>query len=64
VSNVKDKLMLSVKLEVDGEARYQQRVRDATELGTFWATCMDMGALIVRAQASRLRSNTRLKPRL
>ena len=34
VANVKDKLMLSVKLEVDGEARYQQRVRDATELGT------------------------------
>ena len=64
VTDVKDKLMLSVKLEVDGEARYQQRVRDATELGTLWATCMDMGALIVRAQASRLRLNTRLTPHL
>ena len=46
--------MLKANLEVDGEVRYFQKVRDATTLGSFWTTCMDMGSLVVEAQASRL----------
>ena len=46
VTNEKDKLLLKAKLEVDGEGRLFQGVRDATTLGTFWGGCMDMGALV------------------
>ena len=53
----KDKLLLKAKLEVDGEGRLYQDVRDATTLGTFWASCMDMGTLIVEAQASSPRAH-------
>ena len=53
----KDKLLLKAKLEVDGEGRLFQAVRDATTLGTFWASCMDIGALIVEAQASSPRAH-------
>ena len=48
----KEKLVLRMKLEVDGEAKYFIGVRDATTLGTFWAGCMDMGAIIAQAQAA------------
>ena len=50
VPDVKSRLLLKAKLEVDGEARYFQSLRDATTLGSFWATCMDMGARITGAQ--------------
>ena len=59
----KNKLLLKAKLEVDGEGRLFQAVRDATTLGTFWASCMDMGALIVEAQASSPRAHIAITSR-
>jgi hypothetical protein len=44
--------LLKANLEVDGEVRYFQKVRNATTLGSFWSTCMDMGSLVVEAEAS------------
>ena len=61
MTNEKDKLLLKAKLEVDGEGRLFQGMRDATTLGTFWGGCMDMGALVAKAQASGRQC---LKPRL
>jgi hypothetical protein len=49
---MKDKVLLKAKLETDGEGRYFQNVRDATTLGSFWATCIDMVVLTVEAKAS------------
>ena len=46
----KNKLLLKAKLEVDGEGRLFQGVRDATTLGTFWASCM---ATWVRSSSRR-----------
>ena len=59
----KNKLLLKAKLEVDGEGWLYQDVRDATTLGTFWASCMDMGALIVEAQASSPRAHIAITSR-
>jgi len=43
-------VLLKAKLETDGEGRYFQNVRDATTLGSFWATCIDMVVLTVEAK--------------
>jgi hypothetical protein len=52
VPDIKNRLVLKTKLEVDGDAKCFRNVRDAETLGNFWASCMDMGTLVTSAKVS------------
>ena len=52
VPDIKNRLVLKAKLEVDGDAKLFRPLRDAGTLGAFWATCMDMGTLVTAAKVS------------